>query len=76
MIKIGALWNSTGKPLATGKLGQYANLVILPNSNKQSDKSPDYWVFIAEDERKEGNQAKPEPDNNGNANDLDDTIPF
>lgn len=53
MIKIGALWNSNGKPFARGKLGNYASLVVMPNNNKQSDKSPDYWVFVAEDDKKE-----------------------
>ncbi|MCG8394217.1 MAG: hypothetical protein MI745_14155 [Pseudomonadales bacterium] len=75
MIKIGALWNSQGKPFATGKLGQYAKLIVLPNNKKQNEKSPDYWVFLAEDEKKEGGLTPP-PTSQSTPPEPLDPVPF
>lgn len=43
--------------MLSGPLSQTSRVVILQNNRKQNDKSPDYFLFLAEQEREE-RQAK------------------
>jgi hypothetical protein len=47
LIKLGALWESKSGKSWSGKMGNYARMVVTKNKQKKSDKSPDYWVFLA-----------------------------
>ncbi|MEO5348840.1 MAG: DUF736 domain-containing protein [Magnetococcus sp. YQC-3] len=55
LVKIGAIWEKTSKKGDTffsGKFGD-AQLLILKNNSKKSDKSPDYLVYVDNPQRKE-----------------------
>ena len=46
LVELGALWKQDGKTYLKGKLGN-ANLFIFKNKFKESDKHPDYKVYVA-----------------------------
>ena len=71
LIKIASLWNGKGKSLYSGMLDS-ARLVILANSKKKGEKSPDAFVYIAADDRKKDSGAS----NDSNDTTDDDDIPF
>ena len=48
-----------GKTYLVGRNSFTSKLLILPNDEKASDKEPDFWVFVVEDEVKPKNPDKP-----------------
>lgn len=58
MIPITGLWERDGRNglFMTGKLGQ-ATLFVFPNNRKNSDRDPDYQVFLAES-KGQGNRGQ------------------
>ena len=56
MIKLTGLWkqkDKEGKSFLTGTLNPISKLLVLPNTyKKEGDKSPDYFVYIAQNEKK------------------------
>jgi hypothetical protein len=61
MKYIGGLWKGKtrdGQNMLSGILGKHIKIVILPNKNKQAgDKRPDVNVFIAEPEKRSGDDS-------------------
>ena len=63
MKNIGALWKKKsidGLEFFSGVIeikGEKANIILFPNSKKQSNKSPDYSIYSAQDGRGNGQQA-------------------
>lgn len=69
MLKLASLWTKTSKKgtkyltgtLYKGHDGRMVNIMILPNTTKQSEKSPTHHVFLSEVlPEKQGWQKKPE----------------
>ena len=56
MVKLTGLWKSKdkeGKTFLSGTLNPISKLLVLPNSyKKDGDKSPDYFVYLAQNEKK------------------------
>lgn len=56
MIKLTGLWKAKdkdGKGFLTGTLNPISKLLVLPNSyKKEGDKSPDYFVYLTQNEKK------------------------
>jgi uncharacterized protein (DUF736 family) len=79
LVKIGAVWKGQtkkGDPMLSGVMGD-ASLVILPNGFKEKANHPDYIVYVAKREKRDGTgdgQAKL-PDSGGNDLGPDD-VPF
>lgn len=67
MKYIGGLWKGKtrdGQNMLSGILGKHIKIVILPNKNKQAgDKRPDVNVFIAEPEKRSGDDSSHLSDN-------------
>lgn len=62
-IKVTGLWKreKEGHKYLVGKIGQ-AQLVILPNENRRSDRDPDYEAFVTSPDpvpQKEGGPRVP-----------------
>lgn len=86
LIEIGALWLSQGsaKSIATGNLGGKggARLVLLANDKRGNEKAPDWRLFVAPDERREGQRESREeyasapPPSGPGESDNDSGIPF
>lgn len=69
MLKLASLWTKTSKKgtkyltgtLYKGHDGRMVNIMILPNTTKQSEKSPTHHVFLSEVlPEKQAWQKKPE----------------
>lgn len=56
MILMGGLWVSKSGNSISGPL-QNGRLVILTNNKKSKDAQPDYYFFIAENDKKEKEDA-------------------
>lgn len=56
MIKLTGLWKAKdkdGKSFLTGTLNPITKLLVLPNSYKnEGDKNPDYFLYLAQNEKK------------------------
>ena len=61
LIRLSGLWAHTqedGSTVLTGNLGGGARVVILPVRDKASAKAPDYALYIAPGDKKDGQQRK------------------
>ncbi len=73
LVLLGGLWHhtsSSGTEYLSGTLGA-AKLLIFPNTNKQSGRSPDYRVFITRQQPPAGDDGNAAP-----AVPSSDDIPF
>lgn len=63
LVKVGALWQNEkdGEMYFTGALGD-ARLVVLPNGYKQTEKHPDYIVYVTNRQKREEQQSQPAPE--------------
>lgn len=63
MIKVTGLWinDSNGKKYMSGTMGTL-KVLIFKNERKESDKHPDYTMYFAPNEKKEGQSFR---DNSG-----------
>lgn len=55
MIKLTGLWKSkdkNGNTYLCGSLSPISNLIIMPNTFKEDDKAPDYFVYISPKKQK------------------------
>ncbi len=89
LVEIGALWISearTGRAYLSGRLGN-ARLLVFRNKFKETDKHPDYKVFVANTEKRGSSdrrseiETKEDPVERGTSqpaysDDLDTDIPF
>jgi len=83
MINIGGLWvnkNSKGEIYLAGYLNG-ARLLVFKNNYKESDKHPDYVMYVAPNQQRQNassgefeKQASGEP--SGNSGELPDDVPF
>jgi hypothetical protein len=62
MIKLTGLWrekDKDGRSYLTGSLNQISKLLILPNTyKKDGDTSPDYFLYLTQNEKKIGPSKK------------------
>lgn len=63
MVKLGCLWEKIGKKgtYFTGVIkidGVETKLVVFKNDRKESDKHPDYQIYLSEP-KKEGGDGRP-----------------
>ena len=66
MIKLTGLWkqkDKEGKSFLMGTLNPIAKLLVLPNSyKKEGDKSPDYFIYMAQNEKKQQSASSQKED--------------
>lgn len=63
MLTLGGLWvneDKNGNKFMSGTLGML-RLLIFKNTNKQSDKSPDYWIKVVEKPRDDAPKTSAPP---------------
>ena len=77
LVKIAALWKGRegGKVEYTGMMDS-ARIIVLPNSKKDKEKSPDAYVYITVDEEGSKYAKKKKEDDDAPSGDGDDEIPF
>lgn len=63
MIKLGALWNPrNGGQVLTGSINGDVRIVVMPNRYKKEDKHPDWILYLAPNEKKDGPRKPVSPD--------------
>ena len=79
LVALGGLWESTdksGSPYFSGRLGM-AKILIFRNRKKESEKQPDYMIYVAPWEDRGGeNRGKSAPREADPAAPQDDELPF
>jgi len=64
LVEIGALWigeTKTGEMYLNGKMGR-AKLLVFRNKFKDTDRHPDYKVYVTNPERQDQDRAQPPAD--------------
>ena len=60
-VKLCGLWKQKakkdGKPFLSGKMSPSAKLVVFPNGEKKTEKSPDYVAYFVRPQEKEEEEA-------------------
>lgn len=63
-IRISGLWKNQSKNGITylkGNLSPVASLLIMPNDYKKTDRDPDYFLYMTQNEKKAEKEAEKEP---------------
>ena len=57
MVKLTGLWkqkDKQGNTYLSGSLSPVSKIVIMPNTFKEGDKNPDYFLYVSQQDKKEG----------------------
>lgn len=65
LIKVSGLWeekDKNGETYLRGNLSPFVKVLIFKNHRKTDDKSPDYFLYFSQIQKKPENTDKPNPE--------------